>query len=190
MATFAQYAKAQVDRDDSIGYFAKYWDKVSPGKISSVPGIQRHLEQIQADLAGSDDERAKAQVAAAIAGCNLAVKEFHEAEKPNHDARALAKDVPAPGEAQTHIGSIQLTRQPQSPSREGSHRQDRAGAYTGWPEERFNRLEDQIGRLIGLCEALVAQNHELTGLLRPPQPIDWAALWEHAELGAQEARQQ
>jgi hypothetical protein len=186
MATFAQYVRAQVDRDDSIGYFAKYWQKVSPGKISSVDGVGRHLDEIQADLASSDDEKAKAQVAAAIAGYRLTVKEYHEAEKPQHDARALAKDVPPPGEAQTPLGSIQLVRQPQSPAQQGSHRQDRL-----LPMERLARLEQQNDRLIGLCEALVGQNRELIELLRP-QPIDWPQLWEHAqrESAPEEARQQ
>jgi hypothetical protein len=179
MATFAQYVKAQVERDDSIGYFAKYWDKVSPGKISSVDGVGRHLDQIQADLEPSDDEKAKAQAGAAIAGYKLAVKEYHAAEQPNHDARSFARDLPAP---EPEGG---LSRQPQSPGQQGSHRQDRL------PMERLARLEAQNDRLIGLCEALVGQNRELIELLRP-QPIDWPQLWEHAqrESAPEEARQQ
>ena len=190
MATFAQWVKGQLDRDDSIGYFAKYWDSASPGKISSISGVGKHLEQIKAEYETQPDgmaepawQRAQAAVAAALGGYHLAVTEYEKLENAagNEEYRhaGITPGVPHPGR-----------RKDAAPRPEP----EQAGKYTGWPEERFDRLEANQGRMLelyerqmALIERLVAQNGELLALLRPPQPLDWHGLWETARADSAES---
>lgn len=85
MVTFTQWTKNQVERNDAVGYFAKYWNDVTPGKISSIAGVRKHLETIEHDRTAHgkpDDmaepawERAKVALGAAKSGLELAVAEY------------------------------------------------------------------------------------------------------------------
>ena len=44
MSTFAAWLKEQAERQDATGHAARTWENITPGRISSVPGIQRYLE--------------------------------------------------------------------------------------------------------------------------------------------------
>jgi hypothetical protein len=85
MATFASWLKGQVSRGDEIGYAAKYWESVTPGKISAVTGVEKYLRQIKADYETQPEgmEEAawlhgRAQVDAALSGLKFAVDEYHK----------------------------------------------------------------------------------------------------------------
>lgn len=85
MATFSQWLKTQGDRDDAVGHFSRYWDSVTPGKISSVSGMQRHLEKIaksyeEAESGTGQESRENVQVKTALSSLPLAVKDYHRAE--------------------------------------------------------------------------------------------------------------
>jgi hypothetical protein len=233
MATFTQWVKAQADRDDSVGYFAKYWEQVTPGKISSIAGVGRLLDQLAADFAVQPEEMAEpawrsaqAKIGAAQAGYELAVREYHNAESIRHDARAIRDQAaartapPEPEQGQvtaetglheqvsdfapeprTHSGAAGLSGQGELTGRAALEKPviaphpQRAGAYTGWPEERFNRLEanqarllEAQARLIEVIGSLVRQQGELIERLAPEEPIDWDAKWREA-AGHERARQ-
>jgi hypothetical protein len=98
MGTFAQWVKLQEDRQqDGIGYFARYWAQVTPGKISSVDGIKRHLDRLGKQAAESGDERAIAAFQAAESGYRLAVKEYHQVQaQANAEANGLTVSKPEP----------------------------------------------------------------------------------------------
>ena len=97
MGTFAQWVKQQEDRQDGIGYFARYWASVTPGKISSVDGVKKQLDKIDKTYADSRDERGKAAIAAALSGYGLAVGEYHKLQAAER-ATALGLDVRVPDE--------------------------------------------------------------------------------------------
>lgn len=70
MATFGQWLADQQERQDQIGSAARFWQAVTPGRISSPSGMIRHLErQVTAD---ADDTAVKA----AIEGIKAANDEY------------------------------------------------------------------------------------------------------------------
>jgi hypothetical protein len=84
VGTFANWLKGQVSRGDGIGYAAKYWESVTPGKISAVSGVERHLQKIKADFETQPEgmspqawDHARVSIDAALSGLNLAIDEYH-----------------------------------------------------------------------------------------------------------------
>jgi hypothetical protein len=85
MATFANWLNNQLTRDDAVGYIAKYWHQASPGRVSAVSGVEKHLRKIEADYEiqpeGMEEaawQRGRASIAAALAGFKFAVTEYHQ----------------------------------------------------------------------------------------------------------------
>lgn len=114
MATFAAWVKAQDRRDDAVGNFARYWEQVTPGRISTPTGMERHLQSVDASLAASGDERGRIALAAALSGYHLAVKEYHQAEALDNAVRTGAIARP-----EAHVGEQQpQPQQPQQPDDE------------------------------------------------------------------------
>jgi hypothetical protein len=97
VGTFAQWVKLQEDRQDGIGYFARTWSSVTPGKISSVDGIKRHLDRMGKQAAESGNDRAIAAYQAAESGYHLAVREYHQVQaQANAEAQGLTVSKPEP----------------------------------------------------------------------------------------------
>jgi hypothetical protein len=202
MTTFSMWLKRQGNREDAIGYISRYWEAATPGRISSVTGIKRHLEQLSKDHNEGDDEQAKVAIAAALSGFGLAVKEYHqvssiEIAKANG---ALPPDFPmpgAPGAQEFRAGSLipdaeptdviplpqQKTPGPRTaPAAEGGTfppggdndpAPAPAGRYTGWPQERFDRLEERLARI----EARIAALADGQAAAAADAPVDWPALF-------------
>jgi hypothetical protein len=78
MATFSQWLKLQEGRQDETGSAARYWAQVTPGRISGVTGIIRHLEKHLGELGtpGLAGNQALANAEAALAGIRSAVDEY------------------------------------------------------------------------------------------------------------------
>jgi hypothetical protein len=190
MSTFAQWVKDQVSRDDSIGYFARYYDTITPGKVSSVLGVLKVLEDNARQYSTQPDgmenpawERARASSAAAIAGYHLAVKAFHgedvavpkaAAPETRDEGAAVPAGKPLPlaqvpgagpqltTDARGVIASRMESLEPMEPAATSPRR---AGKYTGWPEERFNRMEDRQSQLAERLELAIAALANVEGLL-------------------------
>jgi hypothetical protein len=97
MGTFAQWVKLQEDRQDGIGYFARYWASITPGKISSVDGIKRILDKAGKQAAESGDDKTLAMYQAAESGYHLAVREYHQVRAAeNATAQGLEVRMPQP----------------------------------------------------------------------------------------------
>lgn len=107
MATFASWLHDQGDREDAVGYLSKYWKSVTPGKISAVSGVERHLKNIEHDYAtqpeGMEDaawRHGQAAVSAALSGLKFAVDEYHKQQAVDtavhHGVRP--EDIPVQGE--------------------------------------------------------------------------------------------
>lgn len=103
MGTFAQWVKQQEGRQDGIGYFARYWSQVTPGKISSVDGTKRVLDRIRAQGGG---EREEAAIEAALSGWNLAVREYHRDQAARNAADNGLEVVRVPGPPETYSGNV------------------------------------------------------------------------------------
>jgi hypothetical protein len=206
MRTFAQWIKAQEDRDDQVGYFARYWSQASPGKISSVTGVERKLEEIRLELQGEPPEgqsapaweRGKVAIEAAFTGYRMAVDEFH-ADQPDQpeQPKLPGLEPPAPAHpverglegsgASLHItgpteGAGQPRTEPDSPGQPARARKSRAKPAAD--DGRLDRIEDALA-------AIMAQNalilDLLTSLLGPPgepEPVDWDELAALADFGA------
>lgn len=241
MATFSNWVKDQLEREDSVGFFARYWDSVTPGRISSITGVGRHLEKIERDYGeqppDGQDRNAwlsgKSKVDAAMAGYHLAVKEYHGAEALDNARRegvlpdppvepyssratlmaaregALARDaerrsnsggrITGHGKDAGQLAGVLKGAEPDGPpaparragtlishggggAGEAAPAAQPAGKYTGWPEERFNRLEARLARVEGMLErVLKALEREHID----PDPLPWAELWALADKDAQ-----
>ena len=129
MATFSQWVKLQEPRDDAVGFFARYWDAVTPGKISSVAGVRRYLDKLAAQIADSggteESERAGVKHGAALSGLELAVTEYNQAETRDLAIRQGVLPDPAV----------------EAPP---------ASGYTGWPQGTLALLAEQQGSLLSL----------------------------------------
>jgi len=109
VSTFAQWLAAQEDRDDRTGWLARHWAGVTPGRISSVTGVMRHLERRLSDLQAADpgdDRVAATELAEAARQAALAVEAAREgaAEYARSQLRAQAERaglalLPAPAGA-------------------------------------------------------------------------------------------
>lgn len=209
MATYRNWLSDQEEREDDIGWYARYWSRITPGRISAPAGVERylreHIEGMKGE-GGNPEGLAHAETALGIHG--KAVDEYH-GRKPGHltlmpspgPETALDASVdrhPANGSGSTaeaiaraqggtdpygnRIAQGDATRlpvdhAPYAPAHPANlpgdlaaslHAQPaasaplvsraeqdavlRAGKYTGWPEERFNRLEAKLDHLIGLME--------------------------------------
>jgi hypothetical protein len=78
MATFSQWLKLQEGRQDETGSAARYWAQVTPGRISGVTGIIRHLEKLASEDPGQDGAKAldRQYAETALAGIRSAVDEY------------------------------------------------------------------------------------------------------------------
>lgn len=206
MGTFAQWVKTQEDRQDAIGYFARYWASVTPGKISSPDGIAKHLDRIAKSYADGGDERGKAAIAAAQSGYHLAVKEYHQA-RTREQAESQGLVVHVPDEVPPVTDA-----EPQEPD-DGAGNDISPEALARSVEQRFETVRDEHGpkivekrapelpssRLASLearlavSETLQAEfnaalsrvEDKLDAILDAlyPEPIDWSAIYASADHG-------
>lgn len=194
MATYAAWVGAQTERDDAIGYFARYWARVTPGRISSITGFERHLDKIQRDFAATDDEQGKAAIAAAISGMKLATAEYHKAEAVRnaiatgamepppvvHGPDGALMDVPGAGPQQYELRA----------DSNGLPQIRRAGVIS--PDDRMAAIEARLdaihGLLMDLFSVAVVTQARMDELLAGEPDADWGAIWDawlESELAAQ-----
>jgi hypothetical protein len=76
MATFSQWLKLQEGRQDGTGSAARYWAQVTPGRISGVTGIIRHLEKLWHEAEAAPGHEGAEAAQAALAGIRSAVDEY------------------------------------------------------------------------------------------------------------------
>lgn len=187
MATFAAWLKDQESRQDRIGRAACYWAKVTPGRLSSVQGVKRFVENQLRDLGDSADPDDVAAIRDAIAGLEEAHVAYakHEAHE-QAIAAGVTELVPKTSDTDKYVQAGQP----------GSNK------YTGWPEERLNRLEDKLDRVIRLLDAISSgqletlfresfrthsEQGEQTGItmwLKPDGTFDFEVLFRMADLAA------
>jgi len=142
MGTFAQWVKTQEDdHETAIGYFARFWASVTPGKISSIDGVKRHLDKIDKSYADSHDEAGKAKIGAAINGFHLAVTEYHKIQAADR-AKAMGLDVRVPDEPPpATIAPVDDNKPDDGPSGSGT---DDLAAFRA-PHERYEMARDATG---------------------------------------------
>lgn len=161
----------QEERDDQVGYFARYWKQHSPGRISTPSGIEKTLSKFAQNIAGMDDgaekERADIALKAALVGLALALKDYHRDEARDN---ALA----------TGVAPEELAAPVEAPGR--------AKSNGGWPNgiltllvEQNNEILVQLARL-NLSLDLILRQQDAA---RRPDGIDWDLLMEMADFSAQ-----
>lgn len=206
MSTFAAYLNDQLGRDDAIGYLAKYWHELSPGRISAVSGIERALRKEEArladprnkpeDMAPAAWERSIAVNAAALAAFGLAVDEYHknQAIEVAHASGVRPEDMakPSPVEPVRYQPEpiperARNWKEPVTPQTFGNPPRELpqpAGKYTGWPEERFDRIEAALARIERLLvTGLTAISAEVTFARElDASGINWRELHETADF--------
>lgn len=237
--TYVQWLKEQEGRDDATGWYARFWKEVTPGRISSPAGIEKHLNSLtegENALTGDDLSHAKY----AIGHHRQAVAEYHaymEGTLPDPPPRApLASVTPLPVAGQEIAAEMTQPQQPDAQPQvtypfgyEGQpgvlsvpfqhaeppttaqqqeaaqkYIQDKyagdaaswatsglaqrfpggrlgpgeaeknavlkAGKYTGWPQERFDRLELKVDLLIELLN--IALGNAIMRKAGQPDPIE------------------
>lgn len=211
MATFAQWVKDQQERDDQVGYFARYFAEVTPGKVSTPTGILRVLNQVRDRSVAESDEKSLTRADAAITGYNLAVPEYQKDQALRQaiaagaipDPAAQPDDAPAQPDitAQAALAGdgriVPVLEQvanpdPSSPAgRLKALANNAAGQVVptrlSQPDDRLARLEARLDAIAGMQ----AQNQRmldavLTYQLRilsvvDPEPVDWDTLWAEAD---------
>ena len=203
-STYRSWLAEQEKREDQVGWYARWWTKTSPGRISSVQGIEKFIKTAIEDIGknGEGDGGISLEHArAALEYHALAVEEYHgrngsraasghpgaaqEAQGPDGPSGSATDDLAAfrgdptvaplqflaPNEASAaalrvpgHVGAGAVPPvYVQSPlgnlvssTGPGNDTPARAGRYTGWPQERFDRLEAKVDRLIEIMTALLA----------------------------------
>jgi hypothetical protein len=193
--TFAQWIKAQENRDDQVGYFARYWSQMSPGKISTPGGVERKLTEWQGELAagkpdGQSDaawERGKVAIEAALVGYRLAVTEYHARDDDSQPAapHPVERGLEGSG-ADLHITGApdaagQPRTEPDSPAPAARARKSRAKAAKTAEDDllRLDRIEDALATITAQLALLTGM---LLGTLEDDEaPIDWDELWLAAQ---------
>jgi hypothetical protein len=214
MATFASWLSEQTDRDDAVGYVAKYWKSVTPGKISAVSGIERYLAKIRDNYAMQPEDmaepawrHAQAQADAAISGLPFAVDAYHKhqaigvaeangvtpadlAGTSTGEVVALALSVPGEPDRLPDVPNspaaeewAKAKQEPIAPPPRGEPR--KGGKYTGWPEDRFNRIEAHLEHLIAQNAAVIETLQAMVELFAPDPVIDWDELAAMADYSAE-----
>jgi hypothetical protein len=189
MATFAAWLSEQQDRQDAVGYLARYWHQASPGRLSAVSGVEKHLRAIEADYRTRPDgmeepawQQGQAAIAAALNGFRFAVEEYHKMQAAEV---AQAHGVPL---AETPKLSIVTDIPPQhAQAGDPEHPSQASARYTGWPEARFDRMEQMLSTLIAQNEAIIKAITFLLAEPGEPDPIDWDALFTMADHTAEVA---
>jgi hypothetical protein len=162
MATFAAWVKAQDQRDDAVGNFARYWEQVSPGRISTPTGIERHLAALGESLAVSGDERGRIALGAAVSGYHLAVKEYHQSEALDNAVRTGAIPPPAPGSTfrtpapEGHVSDSNGSRPDDSPAQRLKGHAERPLAVPPPPVMPAPPVGEQLNRIEAGLNALAA----------------------------------
>lgn len=172
MATFAQYLKTQLHRDDELGFFARFWEENTPGKISSVAGIGRALEKIEAQYESGDNSQAQQALGMARKGYDLAVSEYHKAE--TLDAAIAAGAVPEADRDRLIPPGAPVIRRNGTLGREGERTVTASASLPG-PDpvlERLAALEQKAGEISELLGMVLA-------MLTVPE-YDWDQLWQLA----------
>lgn len=183
MVTFTQWAKEQAERQDAVGYFARYWDSVTPGKISSIAGVRRHLDLIEHDrsVKGKPDDMAdaawdKAAVSldAARSGLALATAEYTRMRAVEN---AKAHGLELAGEQPGHLTVAPVEDQ----------------FRTAIPQPQplppgYGTRIDEGGQLAALTDAIREQNRMLQVIYAElvTRDPDWDELWAIASSAAQE----
>lgn len=202
MGTFAGWLSEQADREDAVGYLAKYWKSVTPGKISAVSGIDRFLHKIEEDYRVQPEGMEEAawlhgqmQVAAALNGLKFAVDEYHKQQAVAAAVAngATAADLPDAGVRLEGTGSaLHIAAAPREragepfdsepyPERAPGRLPGPSGTSDGDPGrnagERLSRIE---ARLDAIAECL----RELVLIFAPEPEIDWNELAAMADYSA------
>lgn len=202
MPTFSNWVAEQSHRDDAVGYFANYWSRVTPGRISSITGIGRHLDKLDAAYRDSDDEKGKAALGAARSGYELAVKDYHKAEATANAVRTGAltdrvPDVPAsalqdapgpyPGERdpfedrQPYELAADAAGLPQIRRAGRDAPDDRLAAVERLCGEILAALDYRVGKQVGELLAHARLADERLAVIEArlaPEMIDWEASWD------------
>jgi hypothetical protein len=148
--TFAQWVKEQADRQDrqdDIGFFARTWEQVTPGKISSVDGIKRHLDRIAKQAADAGDETAQNRIGAALSGFSLAVREYHQARAAAEAAsQGLEVRMPQPDDNPPFPERAEGKHVPEPPPGEAPMRVTGALSPADRLAEHVERVASQPGR--------------------------------------------
>lgn len=207
VTTFAGWLKGQVSRGDAVGYAAKYWESVTPGKISAVSGIEKHLGKIQADYEvqpeGMEEAawlHGKAQIDAALSGLKFAVDEYHQAQalEVAQATGAVPKLASVPDidpelpPAQGHPverglegsgADLHITAAP-DPARDKTGRTERepqvqvlTGPATEYPPAWAARIEARLDAIVEMLDLVYR------GLFGSPE-IDWDELAAMADYEA------
>jgi hypothetical protein len=163
VSTFSQWLATQEDREDEAGWFAQYWKSVTPGRVSSVTGVIRHLDQRLADaLAGAvaeedlaDLRRALSAVRDAAAGYGqdqLADQAQRAGLRVIRPARAAEPDLGEPSPAlQAAARAARTAAEPVSAPVEAGDTPEAAESLPG-PARRLDRIEADLA---------VASNHAM-----------------------------
>lgn len=213
MVTFTQWAKGQADRQDAVGYFTRYWDSVTPGKISSVVGVRRFLETIEHDrkTRGKPDEmsdaawdKAGVSLEAAKSGLELAVAEYtrmRAVENANAHGLQLAPEQPPLMDASEAHSPEQVIRLDPgqltvSASPEGTGKPADGVSLTGSGTDlritRPGSSEERLGRIERLLTMLAESHKAQNDLLKliyaelVVHELDWDELWAIASRAPQE----
>jgi hypothetical protein len=203
MTTFANWIKAQEHRDDSVGYFARYWDAVTPGRISTPSGVERQLLKIE-DATPEDAVKEQAAIGAALAGFKIAVGDYHKDQAlsnavasgvlsdriPREEPPVAQEPDAVPEPQQAGEGTNEGTGGEQPPAAVSYPAPVTSGvSNASLVAQNFASLAQQLDRIeahqrslekrvdsLGLLLTVVADQLED----RAPQPIDWDALFEGA----------
>lgn len=99
MSTFSAWLTAQRERPDMVGDFSRFWESVTPGRISTPTGMKRHLDKVRDSFDGMHDENGLAQVNAAFKGFAVAVESYHREQALENAIETGAVPRPAPDNA-------------------------------------------------------------------------------------------
>ena len=164
MATYMQWLNGQVKRDDSVGWFSRYWrDLPDKPRLSSPDSIRKHLEQ--RELFASQEG-----LAAAYEATLSEYRQDHIQEAAAHAGMVLPGMTPVVAPAERSAPS---------------------SAYTGWPQqylEAMNHKLDLICRALGIKGGLEPEQAVIIPAPPPPEtwtPQQWEAMYATADHAAE-----
>jgi hypothetical protein len=181
MATFSAWLTAQRERPDMVGDFSRFWESVTPGRISTPTGMRRHLDKVLATFERTGDEDGLAQVSAALKGFNVAVDSYHREQalenaietgavpRPDADASA-ARYGYTPDESGAGRTTPDNAGQPDNPGPDGPASDDLAAFMSG-PETvspdslaaAHERAQNGARAAYNSGESNIHPNHQLPG---------------------------
>jgi len=149
MATFSQWLKDQESRPDEIGKAAVSWSSLTPGRISSVLGIERYIERRLSEHGPDADSEETRWLNDVLAGLRKAAEEYGRVQAHEQAVKAgvIAPGVPGviPLTAPDTSNSSQLIA---TPGRKPESNIDR----TAW------RIEHKLDLLIRIVGALAGDS--------------------------------